>query len=220
MKFSDLIKKTIIIILFFYQLSCEHSTEPVNSLPNNFLGQLDSDLAFAILKPDGSVWTWGNNFTGQLGNGSLESSMIPKQIPNLKNVVSIDLCEGAAAAADIDGNIWFWGDRLIWEEPSGYDTIIVKPTIISNLVGVKHMEIRGSNINILKEDGTIWQVALDHNSPSKYSQAKLIHDIENIKYISQDLILNQNGYICAFPGKEWIATENGGIGNMLISKVK
>ena len=33
-----------------------------------------------ILKNDGTVWTWGNNMSGQLGNGTIQTSYIPVQV--------------------------------------------------------------------------------------------------------------------------------------------
>ena len=38
------------------------------------------------LKEDGTVWAWGNNMYGQLGDGSTTNRSIPVQVKNLQNI--------------------------------------------------------------------------------------------------------------------------------------
>jgi len=45
------------------------------------------DSAYA-LKSDGTVWAWGNNFNGQLGNGSRTESHVPVRAAGLNRVVN------------------------------------------------------------------------------------------------------------------------------------
>lgn len=208
-----------IIPLFFYSCSSPSSSEPDRISNISIEGQLESDIANAILHTDGSVWTWGHNDSGQLGDGTTLSREEPKMIKTLVNVVAIDLIEGAGVAADIEGNIWFWGDRMIWAEPPGYDTIVTVPKKISFLEGVKQIQVRGSDIHLLRDDGTVWEVKMNHNSPTQYHQPSKITGMENIKMISQDLALKTDGTLCAFPDRAWVQTDKGGIGDEIISDV-
>jgi hypothetical protein len=42
------------------------------------------------VRSDGSVWTWGDNLRGELGNGSINAgSPLPVQVIGLTNVVSV-----------------------------------------------------------------------------------------------------------------------------------
>ncbi len=199
---------TSIHIMVF--ISCSSPTEPIISLDDNyfenFWGQLESDLANAILKTDGSVWTWGINDSGQLGDGTTISREEPKLIKSLTNIVAIDLAEGAAVAADIEGNIWFWGDRLIWNEGS-YDTVVTVPKKISHLSGVISLEMYSIYINLLRIDGSVWRLQWDHRTPTKYLTPEKIQGMEDICQISGDLALKNNGKLCAFPDRLVIQPE-------------
>lgn len=73
------------------------------------------------LKADGTVWTWGYNRYGELGNGNAWcSSSTPIQVPNLTGVVSIAASDpfnaassgnggNAVYAVRDDGSVWAWG---------------------------------------------------------------------------------------------------------------
>ena len=58
------------------------------------------------LKSDGTVWTWGYNHNGQLGNGSTTNATRPVQVTGLTNVTSISGGEDHSLAAKSDGTAW------------------------------------------------------------------------------------------------------------------
>ena len=215
---SKFIFYDLILLIYIVFNSCNSPTEVV-SLPLDFEGQLESDMDNAILKPDGTVWAWGYNYSGQLGNGTMEPSQIPKQIKTLKNIIAVDLCEGAAVAADVNGNIWFWGNRLIWEEPPGYDTTVVTPVKISFLKGAKQLQIRGTDIRLLKDDGTVWVLIWNHNTPTKYIIPERINEMNNIKMISNDIALKNDGTLCEFPEDSWVGSANGGLNDDMMGDI-
>jgi alpha-tubulin suppressor-like RCC1 family protein len=61
------------------------------------------------LKNDGTVWTWGDNFYAQLGDGTFTERSIPAQLPSLTNVVAIGTGERHSFAVKSDGTLWTWG---------------------------------------------------------------------------------------------------------------
>ncbi len=140
----------------------------------------------------------------------MNPSAVPVQVKNLKNVIAIDLLEGAGVAADKRRDIWFWGDRLIWAE-GPYDTIVTKPKKISHLYGVISLELHGIYINLLRKDGTVWRLTWDHMSPTKYLKPEKIPGMEEICQISGDLALKFNGTLCAFPDRLVFQPEEVGL---------
>ncbi len=61
------------------------------------------------LKTDGSVWAWGSNWAGQLGNGSTADIATPVQVSGLANVTAIAAGDLFGLALKSDGTVWAWG---------------------------------------------------------------------------------------------------------------
>jgi alpha-tubulin suppressor-like RCC1 family protein len=63
------------------------------------------------IKADGSLWAWGGNSSGQLGNGSNTDSDIPLQIGNDTDWLSIKAGPRHVLATKSDGTLWSWGEN-------------------------------------------------------------------------------------------------------------
>ena len=64
------------------------------------------------LKSDGSLWAWGNNLFGQLGDGTVETSDAPKQILAGSGYAFTAVSAGDddhSLAIKNDGSLWAWG---------------------------------------------------------------------------------------------------------------
>jgi alpha-tubulin suppressor-like RCC1 family protein len=64
------------------------------------------------LEGDGTVWAWGKNTSGQLGDGtSSDSPTTPQQVrfPAGTHIVAIGEAENSGFALDSDGHAWQWG---------------------------------------------------------------------------------------------------------------
>jgi len=64
-----------------------------------------NDSSYA-LTADGKVWAWGNNASGQLGDGTNHDRHGPVQIPGLTGITAIAISSEGGAALDTDGNVW------------------------------------------------------------------------------------------------------------------
>lgn len=74
--------------------------------------QVEAGLDFACaVKSEGTVWCWGNNVNGQLGNGSFVANYTPQQVSGLTNVnlLSISSRGNHACAKTLDGSLYCWG---------------------------------------------------------------------------------------------------------------
>jgi alpha-tubulin suppressor-like RCC1 family protein len=64
-----------------------------------------------VILADGSVWTWGNNSRGQLGDGSTADSRVPVRVNVPAGVTFVTVNSGGYAcyAIDSSGTLWAWG---------------------------------------------------------------------------------------------------------------
>ena len=63
------------------------------------------------LKSDGTVWTWGWNGFGQLGNNTFIDELTPIQVPGLDSVIEISAGSHHSIAKRSDSTIWVWGNN-------------------------------------------------------------------------------------------------------------
>jgi len=75
------------------------------------------------LKSDQTLWSWGDNTFGQLGNGTLTTGKVPTQIPNISGFIAIAAGEDDhSLAIKNDGSLWAWGSNLCGELGDGTTT--------------------------------------------------------------------------------------------------
>ena len=69
------------------------------------------DYHTVALRNDGSVWTWGGNSYGQLGNDATDYSTTPVQVTALNgmNMTAVTAGAGHTVALKDDGTVWAWG---------------------------------------------------------------------------------------------------------------
>lgn len=90
------------------------------------------------LRSDGTVWSWGSNQRGQVGNGTTGAPVTrPAQVSGLTGVVAIAAGGFHSVALRSDGTVWTWG----WNENGQLGSGTVGglraiPAAVPNLVGV------------------------------------------------------------------------------------
>lgn len=109
----------------------------------------------AALKTDGTLWTWGSNRDGQLGNGT--SSDADKPIQVMDGVVAMDCGARHMAAIKTDGSLWMWGDNRFGElgpEWTSAGTCQAEPVKVMDDVAA--VSCGNSFTAAIKNDGTLW----------------------------------------------------------------
>ncbi len=113
------------------------------------------------LAPSGTVWAFGDNFYGELGNGSTTNSSVPVQTLTLTNVVTVATGGDQSLALRTDGTVVAWGLNQDAELGDGTTTNRTSPVQVSNLTGVVAIAAGGYHSLALKSDGTVWAWGLN-----------------------------------------------------------
>ncbi|TDV47796.1 hypothetical protein [Actinophytocola oryzae] len=102
------------------------------------------DKGAYALRGDGTVWAWGDNGAGQLGNGEgcgqvpACESRVPVRVAGLTDVSGVEGFAFGAYALRADGSVWGWGsDRT--DELGNADVVdhAPSPVPVGGLAGVR-----------------------------------------------------------------------------------
>ena len=108
----------------------------------------------AALKADGTVWTWGYNGQGQLGDGTTTNRLVPTQV--LTGAIAIGVGERHMLAVKSDGTVWAWGQNGSGQLGDGTTTERHVPVQVSGLTNVIAVAGGTAHSLALKQDGTVW----------------------------------------------------------------
>ena len=111
------------------------------------------------LKTDGAVWSWGNNDSGQLGNGSLSppTSTTPTLISSLIGVSSISAGNSHALALKIDGTVVAWGDNTSGQcGVASSAAAITTPTTVPGLSNIVYVNANADSSFAIDASGNVW----------------------------------------------------------------
>ena len=162
---------------------------------------------FMILKSDGTVWTWGSNFFGQLGDGTNTERHISSMVKVLDNAIDIEAGLSNSFAIKEDKTVWAWGHNRHGElgnDEYGYEVSHNKPFMIEGLSDAKSISAQGSYTLVLKEDGTVWSFgdnyfgSLGDGTYESRSTPEKIESLSNVKQISAGtlaLALKEDGTV-------------------------
>ncbi|MBQ9492746.1 MAG: hypothetical protein IJR54_03320 [Oscillibacter sp.] len=105
--------------------------------------------------PDGSLYTWGGNAYGQLGNGTKENSSVPVKV--MDNVTSVSAGYLHTAALTSSGELYVWGDNRYGQLGNGDEGenayFLVPLKIMDDVVAVS---AGAWHTAAIKSDGSLW----------------------------------------------------------------
>ena len=90
----------------------------------------------AVLKADGSIWGFGYNSDGQLGNDKLAPINVPSQTNILATYKQIEAGKKFTVALREDGTVWAWGDNTYGQLGQGNRVSAKKPVQVQNLTNI------------------------------------------------------------------------------------
>ena len=107
------------------------------------------------LKTDGSLWAWGGNNIGQLGDDTTENRNVPTLIDDGSTWIAVSAGFHHTVALKADGSLWAWGDNSKGQLGDGGTVYKTVPTQISTEEWAAVSA--GTKFTVaLKADGSLW----------------------------------------------------------------
>jgi alpha-tubulin suppressor-like RCC1 family protein len=114
----------------------------------------------AAIKTDGTLWTWGWNSNGQLGNNDTTDRSTP--VTTFAGGTNWKQVSGGGvhtAAIKTDGTLWTWGAGSYGRLGNGVTTGNISTPVTTFAGGTNWKQVMGSTGNqtaAIKTDGTLW----------------------------------------------------------------
>ena len=121
---------------------------------SNIAGGGNHSLAVKI---DGTLWAWGYNSSGQLGQNNTINSSSPVQIGALTEWTKIAATSASALAIKTNGTLWAWGNNFYGILGLGDSTGNNRssPVQVGSLTNWAQVSGNGCSVAV-KTDGTLW----------------------------------------------------------------
>ncbi|SET07485.1 hypothetical protein [Paenibacillus sp. NFR01] len=126
---------------------------------------------------DGTLWAWGDNSTGELGDGTYVTRTVPVQVGKDSNWAFAAAGDKLSAAIQKDGSLWIWGTNQK-NAYIGYQQGIINKNIPFRYGKDKDwvkLSLGAGGMAAIRKDGTLWQFGLNV-LPGVISNGKLNSD--------------------------------------------
>ena len=120
------------------------------------------DGSSVAVKTDGTLWSWGWNYSGELGDGTVNSRSSPVQVGALTDWSQISIGRGTGvgsnfcAAIKTNGTLWTWGNNSNGQLGNGNTTSRSSPAQVGALTDWSIVSTGGSHCAAIKTGGTLW----------------------------------------------------------------
>ena len=141
---TTLIAVLCLLLAFFVSLQVEAATIATGS-----------NHAVAI-KSDGTLWAWGNNGSGQLGDNTFLNRTIPEQVGSVTTWSAVAAGSNFTVALRSDGTLWAWGNNGSGQLGDGTTTNQTTPAQIGTLTTWKAVAAGTGFTLALRSGGTLW----------------------------------------------------------------
>jgi alpha-tubulin suppressor-like RCC1 family protein len=138
--------------------STAHRSSPVQTIAGgaNWAKVACGDYHTLAIKNDGTLWAWGNNTYGQLGDGTFTHRSSPVQIGTGQNWNKIAAGLTHSFGMKTDGTLWSWGNNSNGELGLNVGTSFNSPQQISGKWKELCDMTTATGGAAIRVDGTLW----------------------------------------------------------------
>lgn len=111
------------------------------------------------LKNNGTLWGWGQNNFGKLGDGSIIDKIVPSRIGTASDWLTVEVAINHSIALKTNGSLWTWGDNTDGKLGNGLNGAVAAQSAPINIdAGNTFLKItRGQRHTLVKRaNGKLW----------------------------------------------------------------
>lgn len=109
-----------------------------------------------IIRADGTLWAWGLNDYGQLGDGTTKNALTPKQIGFDTNWNAISVGKDFILAIKRDGTLWSWGFGKFGQLGNAANESLSVPAQVGADNNWLNISAAYNHAAAVKRDGSLW----------------------------------------------------------------
>ncbi len=114
------------------------------------------DSHSVLLNSDGTLWTWGFNGDGELGDGATADRGVPAKIGSSSNWSVVGAGHWHSAGIQSDASLWTWGWNFYGQLGNGTAADSLSPLRIGSSASWARVSGGDSHTLALRTDGTLW----------------------------------------------------------------
>lgn len=153
----------------------------VSALSDLLFRQVSAGYSHTVaIKTDGTLWAWGGNLRGQLGDGTTADKSSPVQIGAATNWQSVSAGVQHTVTVRSDGTLWAWGDNFYGQLGDGTTANKSSPVQIGSATNWQVVAAGSYYTIAARSDGTLWTWGYngsgqlgDGTTSSRYSPVQL-----------------------------------------------
>jgi alpha-tubulin suppressor-like RCC1 family protein len=116
----------------------------------------DAQTTCAI-RSDGSLWCWGQNWRGNVGDGTTTGRTRPTRVGDSRAWATVSLAWSHTCATRTDGTLWCWGENTFGQLGIGEsDETRLRPVRVGTETTWRSVSVAGEKTCAIRTDGSLW----------------------------------------------------------------
>ena len=143
------------------------------------------------LRSDGTVFAWGSNLNGQLGNAGAAIQPTPSQVAGLSNISAIAAGQSHSMALVADGTVRAWGYNAYGQLGNSSIASSGTPVTVGTLANIKAISAGGNFGLALSGNGTVYSWGDNRlgqlgnsGTPTSYTSPVPVSDSTNVTAVA------------------------------------